>query len=233
MKEYLTQISQCPLFDRIESEDLIKTLNCLNAQIMRCEKGKVIFRQGDKPRYFGAVLSGSVQVMDSDPSGNQNVLWYIGKGELFAETYAGANVDELPASFVAAQESLIMVLDFNRVINGCRNNGCLAHSRMITNLMRSMAAKNLLLNEKLEFVTRRTTREKLMAYLRAQQRRAQSSRFTIPLDRQSLADYLVADRSAMCAQLSLMKKEGLIDYRKNEFEILDAQEKLRGEEGHD
>lgn len=221
MREYLTQISQCLLFDRIEHEDLIKTLNCLNVQIVRCEKGKVIFHQGDKPRNFGVVLSGGVQVVSGDTFGNRNVLWHIGKGELFAETYAGAKADELPASFEAAQDSLIMVLDFERVIHGCSNNGCLAHSYMVTNLMRSIARKNLLLNEKLEFVTRRTTREKLMAYLRAQQRRAGEGRFQIPFDRQSLADYLVVERSAMCAELSRMKKDGLIDYTKNEFEILE------------
>ena len=230
MKEFMTQIRQCLLFERIDEEGLLKTLNCLNVQVMRCEKGKIIFHQGDVPKYFGMVLSGSINVIAHDPNGTQNVLWHIDQGELFAETYAGAGVDALPANFIAAEDSIVMILDYVRVITGCRNNGCLAHSYLVTNLLRSIARKNLLLNEKLEFVTQRTTRAKLSAYLHAQQRRENSSRFVIPFDRQALADYLGVERSAMSAELSKMKKDGLIDYRKNEFLILDLPKEHESDE---
>ena len=220
MQEFLTQIRQCRLFERIDDEGLLKTLNCLNVQVMVCEKGKAIFHQGDAPKYFGVVLSGGVRVIAHDPAGNQSVLWHIGQGELFAETYAGAETESLPASFVAAQDSVIMILDYMRVINGCRNNGCLAHSLLVTNLTRSIARKNLVLTQKLGIVTQRTTRDKLMSYLEVQRSQAGSDWFTIPFDRQTLADYLGVDRSAMSAELSRMKKDGLIDYRKNEFTVL-------------
>ena len=220
MQEYMTGIRQCRLFERIDDEGLLKTLNCLNVQVMTCEKGKVIFHQGDVPKYSGVVISGSVQVIAHDPVGNQSMMWDIGQGELFAETYAGAEVDALPASFVAALDSVIMILDYMRVINGCRNNGCLAHSLLVTNLTRSIARKNLVLTQKLSIVTRRTTRDKLMSYLEVQRGQAGADWFVIPFDRQTLADYLGVDRSAMSAELSRMKKDGLIDYRKNEFMIL-------------
>ena len=220
MREYMTGIRQCRLFERIDDEGLLKTLNCLNVQVMFCEKGKVIFHQGDVPKYFGVVISGGVQVIAHDPAGNQSVMWDIGQGELFAETYAGAEVDALPASFVAAQDSVIMILEYTRVINGCRNNGCLAHSLLVTNLTRSIARKNLVLTQKLNIVTRRTTRDKLMSYLEVQRGQAGSDWFVISFDRQTLADYLGVDRSAMSAELSRMKKDGLIDYRKTEFMIL-------------
>ena len=220
MRQYLTQIRQCLLFERIDEEDLLKTLNCLNVQVMACEKGKVIFHQGDAPKYFGVVLSGSINVVVNDSSGTQSMIGAVDAGDLFAETCTCAGEEALPSSFVAAKESLVLILDHARVITGCRNNGCLAHSLLVTNLMRSVARKNLFLAQKLSIVTQRTTREKLMAYLRAEHNRSGSSRFTIPFDRQTLADYLGVERSAMSAELSKMKKEGLIDYRKNEFELL-------------
>lgn len=220
MKEYMTQIRQCMLFDRIDDEGLLKTLNCLNAQIVSYEKGEIIFHQGDEPRCFGVVLQGSVNVITTYPDGNHSMMWTIGAGELFGETYTSAGVEVFPADFVAAGDTLVIVLDYMRVITGCRNNGCLAHSYMVTNLIKSLGQKNLLLTQKLEFVTQRTTRNKLMAYLRAQSKQAQSERFFIPYDRQTLADYLGVERSAMCAELSRMKKDGLIDFRKNEFMIL-------------
>ena len=117
-------------------------------------------------------------------------------------------------------DSLIAVFDHVRVINGCRNNGCLAHSLLVTNLMRSVARKNLMLAQKLSIVTQRTTRGKLMSYLEAQKKQSAAGWFTIPFDRQTLADFLGVDRSAMCAELSRMKKDGLIDFKKNEFMIL-------------
>ena len=221
MQQYLPYLRHSLLFERIDDEGLVKTLNCLNAQIIACEKGKVIFRQGDQPRHFGVVLCGGVNVVTSESRGNHSVMWSIAQGELFGETYVSAGVDSFPSSFVAAQDSVVLILEYVRVITGCRNNGCLAHSYMVTNLIKSVAKKNLTLTQKLEFVTQRTTRDKLMAYLRAQRKQAQSNRFAIPYDRQTLADYLGVERSAMSAELSRMRKDGLIDYRKNSFEILD------------
>ena len=219
MREFLTQIRQCALFERIDEEGLLKTLNCLNVQIVSCEKGKVIFHQGDEPKYFGVVLRGSVHVAVNHSSGIQTLIGAVDAGDLFAETCACAEEEMLPSSFIAAQDSVVMVLDYMRVITGCRNNGCLAHSLLVTNLMRSIARKNLMLAQKLGVVTQRTTRDKLIAYLHGQQKLAGSVRFTIPFDRQALADYLGVDRSAMSAELSKMKKAGMIDFRKNEFEI--------------
>lgn len=220
MQQYLSELRQCLLFERIDDEGLIKTLTCLNAQITPCEKGKIILRQGDKPNFFGVVVRGSVQVIASDAFGNHSVLWAVEQGELFGEIYASAGVECNPVSFVAAQDSLVLILEYERVIRGCLNNGCLAHSYMVTNLIRSIGRKNLVLTQKLEFVTQRTTRDKLMAYLRAQHKEAKADRFVIPYDRQTLADYLGVERSAMSAELSKMKKDGLIDYTRNEFEIL-------------
>lgn len=220
MKEYMTQIRQCRLFDRIDDEGLLKTLNCLNVQIVPCEKGKVIFHQGDTPKYFGVVLSGGVHVTVTHSSGEQSVIGAVDAGDLFAETCVCAGEKTLPSSFVAARDSVVMILDHARVITGCRNNGCLAHSLLVTNLMRSIACKNLMLAQKLSIVAQRTTRGKLMSYLEAQKKQSASGFFAIPFDRQTLADYLGVDRSAMCAELSRMKKDGLIDFRKNEFIIL-------------
>ena len=192
----------------------------MNVQIVPCEKGKVIFHQGDTPKYFGVVLSGGVHVTVTHSSGEQSVIGAVDAGDLFAETCVCAGEKTLPSSFVAARDSVVMILDHARVITGCRNNGCLAHSLLVTNLMRSIACKNLMLAQKLSIVAQRTTRGKLMSYLEAQKKQSASGFFAIPFDRQTLADYLGVDRSAMCAELSRMKKDGLIDFRKNEFIIL-------------
>ena len=232
MKEYLPLMRRNLLFDRIDEEDLIKTLTCLNMQIMQCEKGKVILHQGDTPRYFGVLLTGRIHIAVDDTNGSRTLIGSVEEGDLFAETCAYAGEDTLPASFIAAQDCVVFLLDHMRVITGCRSNGCLAHSLLVTNLMRSIARKNLTLAQKLGIVTQRTTRDKLMNYLYLQRKKSGSSRFTIPYDRQMLADYLGVDRSAMSAELSRMKKDGLINFKRNEFEILTSAQDMQITQKH-
>ena len=228
MSQYLTQIQSCELFARIEEDDLRKTLACLNVQAMHFEKGRTILHQGEAARRFGVLLRGNAHVMSIDSHGNHIIVTSIDPGELFAESFACAGVGLLPVSVVAAQDCDVLILDHARVMTGCRN-GCMAHSYLVTNLMRIIAQKNVQLNQKLSIITRRTTREKLMAYFSQQQIRVGADRFVIPFDRQGLADYLGVDRSAMSAELSKMKRDGLIDYRKNEFELLDSQRSAQQE----
>ena len=99
-------------------------------------------------------------------------------------------------------------------------NACLFHSRIVRNLVQVLAQKNLHLNRKLDIASRRSTRDKLMAYLTAQAKQQKSAQFTIPFDRQALADYLGVERSAMSAELSKLQKEGLLETRKNWFKLL-------------
>lgn len=91
---------------------------------------------------------------------------------------------------------------------------------MIYNLLRIVASKNLMLNQKIEFLSKRTTKEKLMAFLLAQAKQNGSRTFSIPYDRQALADYLGVERSAMSAELSRLRREGKIDFYKNQFKLL-------------
>jgi CRP-like cAMP-binding protein len=74
-----------------------------------------------------------------------------------------------------------------------------------------MAQKNLALSQKIRYMSQKTTKEKLMSYLLDQAKQHRSSEFTIPFDRQALADYLGVERSAMSAEISKLKRSGHID----------------------
>ena len=231
MKQYISMLEDVQLFARIDKEDLLRSLTCLRAQVVSVCQGQVILRQGDPALRFGVVLSGSAYVMTGDEQGNHNIVAVIQGKEVFGETFACAQIPALPVSVVAAEDGLVLLLEHERVITGCRN-GCMAHSCLVTNLMRVIAQKNLKINQKMNIVTRKTTREKLMAFLLEQKKQAGTSVFRIPFDRQDLADYLGVERSAMSAELSRMKRDGLIDYRKSEFEILRPLDGAREEVHH-
>ena len=91
---------------------------------------------------------------------------------------------------------------------------------MIYNLMRDMARKNIMVYSKLEITGKRSTREKILAYLAHMEKQSGSNEFDIPFDRQELADYLEVDRSGLSAEISKLKREGVIDCHKNHFVLL-------------
>ena len=125
----------------------------------------------------------------------------------------------LSVDVLASEDCAALYLDAGRALSGCPS-ACAFHTQLIRNLTGVIAESNLRLNEKIAHVTRRSTREKLLSYLSAQARRAGSSRFELPLNRQQLADYLAVDRSAMSAELGRMRDEGLIRFARSRFELL-------------
>jgi len=228
MKEYISLLTRCALLERIAPGELLRMLECLGAQLLHFAKGSSILRQGDPARSFGLLLSGSAQIIRGDVHGSHDVIAAIQPGELFAEALACAALDALPVNVVAQSDCVVLMFSHSRVMQGCPR-GCVAHSQLVTALLRLISQKNLQLNQKLEIVMQRTTREKLMAYLELQSRACGSRRFTIPFDRQGLADYLGVERSAMSTELNRLKKEGRIDFHKAVFELLpqETQEEKR------
>ena len=219
MEQFFEVLQGYALFDGISAGDLPGMLGCMNVRIAKVKKNQVIFCEGSEANYIGIVLTGSAQIVKEDYYGNRSIVTRAEPGELFGESFAFAGVSALPVSVVAAEDSQVMLIDSRR-ITVCCANACQFHSRMIFNLLRIVAAKNLMFNQKLEITSKRTTREKLMAYLLTQAKLQSSSTFTIPFDRQALADYLGVERSAMSAEISKLRREGVLESQKNRFTLL-------------
>lgn len=219
MKEFYAVLQNCPLFAGVQPEELEAMLGCLNARKLETGKEQFVFHEGEPADFVGVVLSGAVRVVRTDFYGNQSILGQVEPGGVFGEAFSCAGAASLPVSVVAAQPSVVLLLDLKRVLHVCPR-ACTFHSRIISNLVQALASKNLHLNQRLDIASRRTTRDKLLAYLTDQAKRQGSAQFNIPFDRQTLADYLGVERSAMSAELSRMQKEGLLETRKNWFKLL-------------
>ena len=209
----------CPLFAGIESGQLSAMLGCLGAARRRCLRGEMILAEGDAAGSLGIILQGSAEVVREDYYGNRSIMTRLGKGDMFAEAFACAGIAEMPVSVVALEESEVLLIDAKCIMSPCCN-ACGFHNQLIYNLMRILATKNLLCNQKIEVTSKRSTREKLMTYLMIQAKHAGSSTFSIPFDRQSLADYLEVERSGLSAEISKLRKEGVLECEKNNFTIL-------------
>lgn len=221
MSENFDLLARTPLFTGLRREELESMLACLSARIIQLEKGAPVCLEGDAANHVGIVLLGAVQVVREDYYGNRSVLTVAEPGELFAEVFACAGLETMPVSVLALKHSRIMLLDCKKVLTVC-SNACPFHTRLVNNLLRVVAQKNLALNQKIHFMSRRTTREKVMAYLLEQAKRHGSDRFTIPFDRQALADYLGVERSAMSTEISKLKQAGFLDCKGSWFHIKKA-----------
>jgi CRP-like cAMP-binding protein len=219
MKKYYELLKNIPLFQGIAETDIAPLLACLSAKKTHFERNTIVFMSGDSLHHFGIVLSGQVQIYQEDYYGNKNILSHVGTGHLFGESFACANVDALPVSVLTVTDSDLLFIDCARLAFPC-THACAFHSRLIQNMLNIIAMNNISLMQKFEITTRRTTREKLLAYLSAEAQKVRGSHFSIPFNRQELADYLSVDRSAMSAELGRLRDEGLLKFHKNQFELL-------------
>ncbi len=214
--QYLPVLKKCPLFADIEDDDIEKILPCLSAIFRKADKNTFIFSAKDRVRDVGLILSGSVHIINEDFWGRKDILSQLGPGELFAESFSCAQEEKLPVSVLAAEPTDYMLIDCRKILKTC-TSACVFHTQLISNLLQVIAHKNIRLMQKVEQVSKRTTREKLLAYLSAVSQKAGSSTFDIPFNRQELADYLSVDRSAMSSELGRMRDEGIVDFNKNRF----------------
>lgn len=219
MKKHLPVLQVCPLFDGIAPAEILSMLQCLDARIRPVEKKEPLWNEGDAAGNIGLVLEGAVRIEQTDYFGNRSILGRAGPGELFGESFACAGVAALPLDVTAAEIGTVMVLDCGRILHTCKNT-CAFHQQLIFNLMKIMAQKNMAFHRRFGIVARRTTREKLLAYLSAQAKDAGCASFTIPFDRQQLADHLLVDRSGLSAEIGRLRAEGLLECRKNHFTLL-------------
>ena len=219
MKEYLPVLCRCQLFQDIEEGNVEAMLGCLGAVLLTFEKGQTLLAEGSPARYLGIVLSGAVQVARVDYYGNRSILASIGQAGIFGESFACAEAEALPVDIVASEAGAALLIDAHQVTRSC-SNACQFHSRVIFNLLKIMATKNLLFNQKMEITSQRTTRDKLMAFLLIQAKQAGSDSFEIPYDRQELADYLEVERSGLSAEIGRLRREGVIESSRNRFRLL-------------
>jgi CRP-like cAMP-binding protein len=206
------------LFDQISANDLPSMLSCLGAKYKHYKKGSIVLHAEDQMDHVGVVLRGAVLIVKEDFAGNRSIIDRIEQFGVFGEAFACAGIQKSPVTVVASDNSELMWIQFRRIVNTCSMN-CMFHGKLIANMMKLLAIKNLHMDQKLEITSKRNIRDKLTAYLVRQAKEAGSFEFTIPLSRSELADYLYVDRSALSRELSKMRDEGLVEFNKNHFRI--------------
>ena len=218
MNDWMTEVHS-PLFEGIRQEDRGAMLGCIGYHIGTFRKGDIVAFEAENIRHIGIVLSGAVDMIKEDLWGSKTMLVRMRRDELFGETFACGEDKLSVVTFMVSEDARILFLPFDRVMHSC-TMACRFHHQLIENMVHIIAKKNRDLMRKVEVVSKRTIREKLLAYLSIQAQIQESRYIELPLGRLELAEYLCVDRSALTRELVKMKTEGLIDYDRNCFRIL-------------
>ena len=211
------------LFRGMSEQERADCLEELATGTKTYQKDELILLAGDVTDRLGMVLSGSVTIETNDVWGNCTILSHVGKGQVFAETYALLPGEVLLVDVRANEDCEI---GFVRVGGMLREETPAATwaEKFQRNLLQITAQKNLALSGRSFHTAPKSVRGRVLSYLNAMSLQNRSTEFDIPFDRQQLADYLNLDRTSLSKELGRMKREGIIQCRKNHFRLLKGEE---------
>ncbi len=219
MKKYIEILKKTELFAGVEEGDIESMLSCLGATLRKYKKGEYVFREGERVDHITVLVEGCLHIQKDDYWGNRSIINHIEKGEMFGEAYLSSMGAPLLNDVVAVKDSEVMFFDLNRLLSTC-SSACKFHALTVKNLFYAISEKNRNLVSKLGYMSSRTTREKLLAYLSDRAKKQNNATFEIPFNRQQLSDFLSVDRSAMSNELCKMRDSGILEFKKNRFTLL-------------
>ena len=206
------------MFSGMDLDEANRMLECLEAHVVPRQKGSAIFAEGSHANRFGVVLKGSLVIVKYGFVGRRSIIKRIGEMELVAAAQAFSGAKTMKLWVEADEPCRVLILNAERVCSPCCNS-CSFHIKFLRNVMRIISAKTLELNTKIEILSHRTTKERLLFYLSDFAERCGKMEFDIPFDRQQLADFLCVERSALSAEISRLSREGILKSHKNHFSL--------------
>lgn len=220
MSEYIKDLAQTKLFSGIEPDEIAGLIDCIHARRVEYAKGEFIVEEGSKVYDFGILLSGHGRAIKWDSNDKLIIITLLKRGSEVGVILAASLDHRSPVSVEALDDVSVLLIPFDCVFNSCEK-ACPQHSKLLRNYINIVAEKGLVLHDRIDCLLKSTVREKILAYLLRVSRERQSQTFSIPLNRNTMAEYLNIERSALSRELSSMKRDGLIDYHKNSFKLFE------------
>ena len=219
MEKYYNQIKNSPIFFGLNEIELRDMLTCFNARIKSFDNGEIIIRHGELVKNIYLVIEGAVNIEKDTYWGRRIIITQLGVNENIALAFVASKNVESSIDALSVGKTKLLLLSYEKCTSMC-HNVCTKHKLLINNLFEILSKENIELLQKIENISQKTIREKLLTYFSNESKRNKSNIFEIPYNRQDLADYLNIDRSAMSFELSKMQKDGFIKFDKNKFSLL-------------
>lgn len=207
------------LFKDMNDKEITEAVNSLSVTKKFYKKDELILMAGSTTNFLGMVLSGSLTIEINDVWGNRTILSYVEKGEFFAEAFAILQDELVSVDVNANEESEIALFDMSmlHILKQTYSEWLL---KLLNNLLLISVQKNMMLSQRSIHTSSKSARGRIMAFLNNTALKTKTTEFTIPFNRQQMADYLNLDRSALSKELGKMRDDGMIKFRKNYFKII-------------
>lgn len=211
-------LDSCGLFSGIDQPGLERLLVCLEAETAHYEKNAILFRAGQPVHACALVLSGALRAEAVNAAGEHTLMAWHGPGALVGDVLMSTPGSVSPVYVIAAEAATVLFLPFSQMMGGCPEC-CPSHQRLRENLIGEIAQKYWAQRRRLGYLSVNSLRGRIAMYLL--DRSGGEATFSLGLSRENMADYLCVNRSALSRELARMKQEGLIDYYRDTFRLLD------------
>ena len=209
-------MNEIALFNGIENKDVKSMLNCFNATTISYKNGTTIISNLANTGAIGIIYEGSANLIKIDYNGNRTIIEKLERGSIFGEVFL-PNSDEL--SIVATDNCTVISFDYEHITRRCKKS-CPYHSKLIDNMIQILADKIVNMNNRIDILTKKTIREKLLEYFKIIEKEKLSKTFKLNLNFTELADYFGVDRSALMREIKNLKNEGFIETKGNRITLL-------------
>jgi CRP-like cAMP-binding protein len=216
---FFMELSELSLFRGASERECYQIMSCLGARIASYHGGDVILSLGDANGRVGVVREGCAQLIRTDRDGNKALLEVLPEDSIFGATLAFSGTSGENQYVVAQTSCVVIFIPYAQFAKRCKN-ACMHHAQMLENLLRLISTKSLSLSERIEVITNRGIRAKLLYFFEMTAAKKQSKTFPLPFGFSALAEFLCVDRSAMTRELSRMKREGLVEIYKKTVTLL-------------
>ena len=209
----------CSLFDGIKENNLKGLLSCLKSKEVKFNQDDEICSYNNSNQILGVILSGKAYVKKLDRNGNYTILETLNKNDIFSDTFIYTATDANAISIFSSEQTVVLFFDFESVFKRC-SNACEYHSVFVVNLMRTFLDKSKRLSQRVEILSNKTIKDKILSYCSLMVNKLNSMSFTLPMSYTTFAEYLCVDRSAMMRELKKLNTQGILSVNKKEITVL-------------
>lgn len=210
-KEKFSMNEPCSnIFQGISDDSCQQMMQCFGAHSRRYAAGDTICEYDRSSTLVGILQSGSAALIRIDVYGVRTILETLQQGDVFGEVLAFSGANEDSVSVVCEKDATALFFEYEHILHPCSNT-CRHHTLLLENMFRLISRKSMALSERVEVLSRRTIRDKLLCYFSMQATRQKSTQFDLPFSVSALADYICSDRSAMMREMKHMREDGIIE----------------------
>lgn len=229
----LPQLKYHPLFERMDENEIRKILSCFSFTQKNFSKDEYIFLEGDPVQIVGIIIHGTVLMEKNDLYGNSYFFTELREHEIFAEPFMDSTIQSSSVNYKAITNCSVLFFHYRDMWRPCEHN-CPCHSCFTENLMNLLAMKSRSLLAKIEILSKKTLRDRILTFFNIIYRHnhivgmqentappgLMENQFFIPYNHTEMAEYLCVNRSALVRELKRMKEARIIDYEKNVYTLL-------------